>query len=332
MSLDGKLLAKAKQALEARRRRNEAEFVRRQLQVYEKSPEVKAIDIDIRTGMLGVISAALSGDGRAEEKVARIGEDNLYLQEKRRQALVRAGFPADYLDEKPLCEKCGDSGFIGTEPCSCLMELYRKVQAKELSSLFGIGDRRFENFSLHWYDDTRDPATGTSTREHMHAVFTACKKYADSFGDKSGNLLLTGAPGLGKTFLSACIAGTVSEKGFSVVYAEAGKLFSDFEAAHFSKGDDADAAKAEVRRYTLCDLLIFDDLGTEMTTAFTVSALYELINTRLNAGKKTVINTNLSVSDISARYSPQIASRLAGEYQVLPFFGKDIRILKKNSK
>lgn len=332
MSLDGKLLAGAKSALETRRRRNEAEFVRRQLQVYEKAPEIKTIDTDIRKGMLGVISAALSGGENAEKAVQRIGEDNLYLQEKRRQALVNAGFPPDYLDVKPMCEKCGDSGFVGTKPCSCLMELYRKVQAKELSSLLNIGDRRFESFQLHWYDDTRDPVSGTSTREHMRAVFTACKTYADSFGDRSGNLLLTGAPGLGKTFLSACIAGTVSEKGFSVVYAEAGKIFSDFETAHFSKGDDADAAKTEVRRYTLCDLLIFDDLGTEMTTAFTVSALYELINTRLTAGKKTVINTNLSVSDISARYSPQISSRLAGEYQVLPFFGRDIRILKKNSK
>lgn len=332
MALDGKLLARAKDILSQRRRRGEAELLRRQAEVYEKAPRVKVIDGDMRTCMLDVIAAALSHGDSAEEEVERIGKENLFLQRERAAALTAAGFPEDYLDPKPMCSRCGDTGYIGSAPCSCLMELYHREQAKELSSLLSIGEQRFENFQLKWYDGEKDPGSGISPREQMSFVYTACKTYAENFGARSGNLLLTGGPGLGKTFLSACIARTVFERGFSVVYATAGKIFGDFEAVRFMRPDDYAAAKDELRRYEACDLLIFDDLGTEMTTAFTVSSLYDIINTRLVSGKKTVINTNLGISDISGRYSPQIASRLAGEYQILPFYGRDIRILKKNTK
>jgi DNA replication protein DnaC len=293
---------------------------------------VQTIDRDIRACMLDVISAALSKGDSVENFVERIGKENLSLQRERAQALISAGFPEDYLDIKPVCSRCGDTGYIGSTPCSCLMELYRKEQAKDLSSLLSVGEQCFENFQLKWYDSEKDPSSGVSPREQMSSVYTACKVYAENFGKRSGNLLLTGGPGLGKTFLSACIARRVFEMGFSVVYATSGKIFGDFETARFAKFDDSAAAKGEIRRYEGCDLLIIDDLGTEMTTAFTVSVLYDIINSRLISGKKTVINTNLSISDISSRYSPQIASRLSGEYQVLPFYGRDIRILKKNTK
>ncbi len=142
-------------------------------------------------------------------------------------------------------------------------------------------------------------------------------------------MFFTGAPGLGKTYLSACIAKTVFENGHSVVYTTAAKAFSAFEKAHFDRDEEA---KAETERLLGCDLLILDDLGTEMTTSFTVSSLYELVNTRLIMGKKTIISTNLSVSDISARYSAQIASRIGGEYLTMQFYGEDIRILKNKNR
>jgi DNA replication protein DnaC len=135
---------------------------------------------------------------------------------------------------------------------------------------------------------------------------------------------------LGKTFLSACIARTVSENGYSVVYDTAGNIFAQFEARKFQRdAQDAQEAKDDTRRYLSCDLLILDDLGSELTTQFVQSALYELINTRMVAGKHTVISSNLSMEEAARRYSPQIASRLAGEYHVLHFFGDDIRLLKK---
>ena len=141
------------------------------------------------------------------------------------------------------------------------------------------------------------------------------------------NLFLYGNPGLGKTFLSACIARTVSEQGYSVVYDTAGSIFARFEDQKFARDMEA---RDETRRYLNCDLLIVDDLGCELTTPFVQSALYTLINTRLSANKHTIISSNLTMDEVARRYSPQIASRLEGEYQALHFFGQDIRLQKRN--
>ncbi|MBQ9857545.1 MAG: ATP-binding protein, partial [Oscillospiraceae bacterium] len=210
----------------------------------------------------------------------------------------------------------------------CLMELYRAEQAKELSNMLTIGNETFENFRLDYYNDTPTERGALSPRALMTIVFNSCVRYANTFGKNSKNMFFTGAPGLGKTYLSACIAKVVFEKGRSVVYSTASQVFSAFEKAHFDRDEDA---KEERERLLGCDLLILDDLGTEMTTAFTVSALYEIVNTRLTTGKKTIISTNLTVPEISARYSAQIASRIGGEYLTMQFYGEDIRILKNKN-
>ena len=172
---------------------------------------------------------------------------------------------------------------------------------------------------------------GQCSRENMEKLYKVCRDYAQNFGRYYfDDLFLSGSTGLGKTFLSACIARTVSENGFSVVYDTAGNIFAQFEIQKFSRdGEDAREARDGTRRYLGCDLLILDDLGSEMTTPFVQSALYQLINTRLTAGARTVISSNLTMDDVRRRYSPQIASRLEGEYRVLPFFGQDIRIQRK---
>ena len=166
----------------------------------------------------------------------------------------------------------------------------------------------------------------------MEYTRDVCVEYAYGFNGRNGNLLFTGAPGLGKTFLSASIARVVSEKGYSVVYDTAMRVFDRFEAQKFGRDEDG-TVESDVERILNCDLLILDDLGTEMTTAFVQSALYQIINTRIMERRPTILSTNLKMdernNEISKRYSPQIASRIEGEYQVLPFFGKDIRLLKK---
>ena len=144
------------------------------------------------------------------------------------------------------------------------------------------------------------------------------------------NLFFNGSPGLGKTFLSACIARVVADNGHSVVYDMASSIFAKFEDAKFLRTEEPEDIRAEVKRCLECDLLILDDLGTEMTTSFTVSALYELINTRLVTGRKTIVSSNLTIHELRRRYSEQIMSRLEGEYQVLTFRGDDIR-RKRNS-
>jgi DNA replication protein DnaC len=329
MSLDGKLLGKAREELDGRRRRREAELKRRTAQVYAKSPRVRELDIQIRTCAAQAIAAAVSGLDDAQSEVERISEENIALQQQREYEIVRAGFPKNYLDDSYSCEKCHDTGFIGLEPCSCLMELYSEQQRIELSSLLAVGNESFDNFDLMLYDDMPDPDSGVSDRRTMEVVYETCLRYAIKFGRHKHNLFLNGPTGLGKTFLSGCIAKDVSERGFSVVYDTASSVFRKAESAHFYRGEGMDDARNEMGRIYKCDLLIIDDLGTEMTTTFSISALYDIINSRLINGRCTVINSNLSIDKMRERYSQQIMSRLEGAYQVLTFRGKDIRIKKK---
>ena len=180
---------------------------------------------------------------------------------------------------------------------------------------------------LGWYD-TKQGEQSRSPRENMERNLAVCQAFAADFGKSTKNLLLFGDPGLGKTFLSACVARVVSEDGFSVVYDTAGHVFARCEAAKFHADEEPDAAM-DVRRFESCDLLILDDLGTEMATSFVQSALYQLVNGRLITGKSTIISTNLTPVQISSRYGAAIWSRLQGEYTVLPFYGEDIRKLKR---
>ena len=328
MALDGKLLARAKAAHAEKLRLNDRLYEQKVETAYLRAPRIRALDAEIRATMADLVNAALT-----QSNDARIGEirlRNLELQEERLEELLRAGLPESYLDDGYLCSKCHDTGYTGAQICDCLMDLYKKEQKESLSSLFKLGDETFDNFNLLYYDDAPVPDAGVSARRSMEIIYETCVEYARKFGAKSMNLFFNGAPGLGKTFLSACIARVVSESGHSVVYDMASTVFSRFEEAKFSNADDADEARYDISRYLRCDLLIIDDLGTEMTTSFTVSALYEIVNTRLVTGRKTIINSNLTLDELRRRYSDQIMSRIEGDYHVLTFRGDDIR-KKKNA-
>ena len=225
---------------------------------------------------------------------------------------------------RPVVLVGGGTGYIGAEMCECLRELCRQEQKKEVSILSGSRDS-FGSFRLDYYSDRVDPNYGVSPRTLAEKNFRECKHYAVFFSDKSDNLLLSGNPGLGKTFLSACIARTVADRGYSVAYETAGHLFTKMERAKFMNDEQA---RQETESYTHCDLLILDDLGTEMPGQFTNVALYGIINDRLLLGKPTIISTNLTTDDIAKRYTPQIASRLRGSFKRVPFIGEDIRLVK----
>lgn len=328
MSLDGKLLRRAKEELDRRRVRNEEEYARRREEAYAKNPRLRDIDRKLRENVSrAVVTAVTRGDDPVEALDA-IREENLDLQESRRVELLRVGLPTDYLDEKYICPKCRDTGYRGTELCVCLLDLYAREQRRDLSALLKLGEETFDSFRLDYYDDVPDPVTGVSPRAVMESVYDLCSEYARSFSADSLNLFLSGGTGLGKTFLSTCIAREVSERGYSVVYETATGAFSKYEAEKFGRGD-AEEAKREVRRLENCDLLILDDLGTEFPTAFVTSALYTLVNTRLSLGKKTVINSNLTVEELGERYSPAIMSRLLGEFYTVKFAGSDVRLRRR---
>jgi DNA replication protein DnaC len=329
MSLDGKLLSRAKNRLDAMRNADEREMQERRQRAYRKNPHIMEIDNEIKSTVIDAIGVALRSGGDPVDAVEKIKDRNLGLQEERALALTAAGFPPDYLSESYRCSKCHDTGYNGTEICSCLMELYKDEQRKELSELLKLGVETFDNFNLDYYSTEVDARTGISPRDSMEIVFETCREYARTFSKKSMNLFLSGGTGLGKTFLSTCIARVVSERGFSVVYDTASSIFSKYEQEKFSKNtDDVDRARADIKRLETCDLLIVDDLGTEMPTSFVTSALYTLINTRLMNDRKMVISSNIPMSDLGRRYSAPIMSRLEGEFLVLNFYGRDIRLIK----
>ena len=309
-------LAEAKEDRESENRQHLA-------RAYEQVPRLREIDRQLRMTMAHAARAAFQAGSDGQKELAKAREENLALQ-REREELCRQNFEEGYLDDSPICDKCGGSGYIGSNMCECLRELCRQEQKKEVSILSGSRDS-FAHFRLDYYPDRVDPNYGVSPRSIMEKNLRDCKNYAVFFSDKSENLLLSGNPGLGKTFLSACIARTVADRGYSVAYETAGHLFTKMERAKF--GND-EQARQETEGYTQCDLLILDDLGTEMPGQFTNVALYSLVNDRLLLGKPTIISTNLTTEDIGKRYTPQIASRLRGSYRRVPFVGEDIRMIK----
>ena len=320
MAYDGKIMRLALQKFEADRQERRDRFEQRRATIFDREPRLKAVDARLRSTASRIISSALRYGTDPTTAVEALREENLALQEEKRILLGQLGLEEDALEETPACPLCGDSGYRDGSVCLCLRAYYGREQQKELSRMLDLGSQSFDTFSLDWYSD----------QDTMQVNYDICVEYAHSFGKKRGNLLLFGNPGLGKTHLSAAIAREVSGKGYSVVYDTATHVFERFETQKFSREESE--ADTDVERILSCDLLILDDLGTEMTTAFVQSALYTIINTRLMEKKSTIISTNLRPSELLSRYSPQIASRIEGEYQLLPFVGEDIRKLKKNRR
>ena len=329
MAYDGKILRRALVRYgEDKQRRAEA-FRARERAVYQKAPRIEEINIELSHTMAKIIASGLKRGTDPRSAIAALEAENLNLQAERTRLLEKLGYPADYLVEKPNCSHCNDTGYVGSEMCACLRDYYVRAQNEELSQMLDLGTQSFDTFDDKLYSKTETYGHKLTAHERADKNYNACVEMATHFSSKSENLLLTGGTGLGKTFLSASIARVVSESGSSVVYDTAGHIFARFEAQKFRREAGDDGADVDVERYLKCDLLILDDLGTEMATSFIQSAVYQLVNTRLMTGKKTVISTNLTPEEIGRRYGAAVLSRIEGEYRILPFFGEDIRKLKK---
>ena len=328
MAYDGKLLARARTQLDLIRSDNQAEHQRRLSLVYARVPEIQRMDETMRRQMTELVRLTISHPADLKERLAALEKDNLDIQVRRAELLVENGWSVEYLDDIYSCPKCRDSGVYEGGVCSCLEKLYNKELTKELGTLLQHGDESFARFDLNYYDAA--PVNGVSPRETMTMVLGACRKFADNFPAVSANLLFQGGTGLGKTYLSACIARVVAAKGYSVCYDSAAAALEAFEVQKFSRDPEAsEAANARVRRMLDCDLMILDDLGTEMVSSISTSALYTLLNTRLVNGNKIIISTNCSDEELQKKYTPQIYSRIKGEFLRLPFVGRDIRLIRK---
>ena len=328
MAYSEQVIMRARARLEEERRERERENQRRRELAYEKYPRLPEIEGRLRLTMSKLIANTLRQGEDLSAAIASIKKENLELQREREWILAsNEDMDLDY--DNPICTICDGTGYIGSAMCSCLKELCRQEQKKELTSLLGNGRESFDTFRTEYYPDTYDPDLGVSPRRLMTSNLNICRRFAEEFGVSAGNLLFTGPTGLGKTFLSACIARQVADKGSSVVYESAIQIFKDFETEKFGLVQEE---RDLTRKYMDCDLLIIDDLGTEMTTQFVISALYQIVNGRMMNNRSTVISTNLTADSFESRYSAQIASRITGGYRIIRFAGNDIRLLKKGGR
>ncbi len=291
----------------------------RRAEIHVLIPEVFEIDrVLSRTGMdiMGVIT---SGVKDTDAQIAKLEARNNELIKKRGEHLKSRGFPEDYTDIHYDCDKCGDTGYVDTVMCDCMKRAL--VKAGYESSGLGhlIGKQTFDNFEFEYYSEEN------GDRARARAYVDALRDFSNSFSGKTNmNFLLVGSTGLGKTHLSTAVAQGVIERGFDVLYVSAVSMMGDFEENRFGSSTSGGRSN-DVKRYYDCDLLILDDLGTEVVNKFTQSYFYEVINTRINSGKSTIINTNLTPNEINAIYTERISSRILGEYKPMLFRGVDIR-------
>lgn len=288
----------------------------------EKYPDIKKLNALIRETGIRIVETAFSHEKDIEKKVKEIEAEYDANIKIRNSFLDACGYPSNYFDVKYECELCSDEGFDDDGKMCICMKRALALATYESSGIGKLITRQgFDNFDLGYYKSGDE-------RNSMKQVLDSCRDYANTFNSKtSENMLFLGTTGLGKTHLSTSVAKTVIDRGYDVVYETAQKLFDDFEHEKFSHDYNADK-ESVTRKYFDCDLLIIDDLGTELSTQFTVSCLYNIINTRINNEKPMMISTNLGQKELRQRYADRITSRLFGEFSVMVFKGEDIRIKK----
>lgn len=325
MAFDIEVYRAVESEYEKIRQENGQDLAARRARVFEAVPKIEAIDDEIKSLGLKLYKIALDG-GDVQDKIAQLRASQKELLSQRETLLLKNGFAKDELSERFQCAECRDTGTVGTQNCSCYQ---RKLIAKayEQSNLSNmLADQSFETFDVSLYPDEPIAGLSVSARTHMNGILQKCKNFVADFNKDKKNLLFWGAPGLGKTFLSTCIAKELISAGYSVIYETAYQTFSMLEDLKFNKSDDMEKLKFKVDKLYSCDLLILDDLGSEFTTQYTTAALFDIINSRMISGKKTLINTNLSLSELMSKYTERVASRIIGTYQLLQFIGNDIRL------
>ena len=211
MAYSKEVLIRARQRLAEQKADKESLMQQRLAEAYRQIPRLQEIDRLLRQTMAATIQAAFAKGEDAHAAMEQVKQENLRLQQERRE-LIESNFRLGWLDENPVCSHCGGSGYIGSTMCRCLADLCLEEQKKELTLLAG-SDASFDQFRLDYYADRMDAQLGVNIRTVMAKTYDICRQYAKNFGNDSGNLLFSGDTGLGKTFLSACIAKEVAVQG-----------------------------------------------------------------------------------------------------------------------
>ena len=324
MSLTNSQYDEIMRGYEARQLKNKHKQSERREKLYALEPRIKEIDDSISTYSVTCAKRLIDGDHTA---LARLRQEIASLKKEKEQLLLSQGYPADYLSPIYTCPDCKDTGYIDGEKCHCLKQaiidtIYTQSNVKNI-----LERENFSVFSYDYYSDTqKDPKTGLTSLETAKRAVAECERFIADFGTTSQNLLFYGNTGVGKTFFTNCIAKELLEKSYSVIYFTAFQLFDILSKGVFEK--DADAIAAHQNIFD-CDLLIIDDLGTELSNAFTVSQLFLCVNERILREKSTIISTNLNLVELRDLYSERTFSRISNNYNIIKLFGDDIRIQKR---
>lgn len=297
----------------------------RKEEVRKKIPEVESIEREIGKLCIKVSINALQDIPNREEHLKTLRENITTLRMKKTELLVSNGYPVDYLDLHYSCNKCKDTGYIGLEKCSCYKQKLNKLYYRN-SDLFNVSDKNnFANFRMDFYSTQNEGPEKYSPRENMKKIVNGCLKFLSNFENTDENILFYGNSGTGKTFLSHCMAKELVDNGHFVVYKTAEELIKNLRDVRFNNNSTLEDHLIN------CDLLIIDDLGTEISSEFSKSELFNLLNTKLLRNKKMLISTNYSLDELLSLYSERITSRLFGNFTLYKFYGKDIRLQKKLS-
>lgn len=309
---------------------NKRKLQERRTKIYQEIPRIDEIDSTITTNYLSAARLKIKGDSESRKEAKRLSDASKELTSEKHSLLEQSGYPSNYLEPIYNCPLCQDDGFINGRKCSCFMD--RIVNALYLqSNLKNILDKEnFSTFSFDYYSNEIPSGKEYSPYDNIKNVVSRSKDFISNFEtkpDSRGNLLIYGETGLGKTFLTNCIAKELLDNGHSVLYLSANELFESVLAEYLM---NRKSELEELYKYIYnSELLIIDDLGTELTNNFVLSQLFEIINKREAALRSTLISTNLTMKQLRDRYSERIMSRLIANYTVFNIYGDNIRYQKR---
>ena len=305
---------------------NHHKLEERRQEIYARLPVVRQLEAEIAERSVACAKKLLEGD---KSVLDRLKEDLKDLREQKSLIIRAAGYPDDYLELHYRCPDCRDTGLIDGRKCHCFLQAQMKLLHAQ-SNLEDVLEREnFNALSYEYYDDTEILSQlGITNAAYMRRVVAGCREFVRDFDKKHDNLLFTGSTGVGKTFLTNCLARELMDDFHSVIYLTASDLFDVFSRNKFDY-DNAEDMKDMYRFILDCDLLIIDDLGTELNNSFTSSQLFYCINERMNMSRSTIISTNLTLARLRDSYTDRVTSRIMSGYRIIPLYGGDIRLLKK---
>lgn len=309
---------------EAKQLENRHIVTQRLAAVYQEIPQLQTIDDAISSVSVAQAKKLVEGD---EQALPLLHQQLNTLMEEKKLLLHQHGYPNDYFEPPYACLDCKDTGYIDGKKCHCFQQASIDLVYTQSNIRRILEQENFQNFSYDYYSDTQiNPATGLSALTTAKQGVAQCLDFIRQFDSSFGNLFFYGDTGIGKTFLSNCVAKELLDTGHSVIYFTAFELFHIFEKNVFQKDP---ASSEDYQNIFNCDLLIIDDIGTELSNSFTSSQLFLCINERILRQKSTIISTNLNLNQLVNTYSERTFSRLSSCYTMIKLFGDDIRIQKK---